>query len=64
MEFLNVHNFCFFSTVVNGKCAWIGAANLNSGGQYRWIELPPDLNQEEANAELLSSTYSNFAGKS
>ena len=54
---LYVHSI---SSVNDERCVWVGAANSNNNHQYKWIELPPNYNQSNANGELLSNTYSNF----
>ena len=51
----------FFSNIPEGECVWIGASTWGTG-QYKWIELPPNYGDSNANGELLSNTYNNFAG--
>ena len=46
--------------IPDGKCAWIGASNVNNKNEYRWIELPPNYNQSHAHGKLLTETYTNF----
>ena len=63
IPFANCQMYCsfHFRTIPAGECAWIGASTWGTR-QYRWIELPPNYGESNANGELLSNTYTNFAG--
>ena len=49
-----------FRTIPAGKCALIGASNVNKRLQYRWIETPPEFDGSGAYGELLNNTYNNY----